>query len=105
MLLNIIFYLAEDMVVGYGVAEYYFYWRTSCYSRLSLTFVVNCVGSSNRTFHNNKHYFIELNIEIKFVIYVCRYICFVYCIDIRCISLSYVVLMCMHDLEWECVCC
>ena len=48
---------------------------------------------------------ISLNIEIKFVIYVCRYICFVYCIDNCCISLSYVVLMCMHDLEWECVCC
>ena len=32
MLLNIIFHLAEDMVVCYGVAEYHFHWRTSYYS-------------------------------------------------------------------------
>ena len=56
MLLIVIFHLVEDMVVGCYVAGYHFYWRTSCYNGLSLTFVVNCVGSNNRTFHDNKHY-------------------------------------------------
>ena len=44
----------------------------------SLTFVVNCVGSSNRILHGNKHYIASLNIAIKFF-YMCIYI-YVLCI-------------------------